>query len=386
MLAKKGFDDIRPYLDHEVPEVIKRIADKPSLVNMMEHVFPPYSISQTLAELKQVSTVYQFQKKFVHKLFRSIIGRSIKDLTIHGIENVEPDLSYIFICNHRDIVLDPAILNVAFFEEGLDTTHIAIGDNLLFSNLVNDLLRLNKSFVVNRDLQGQEMYHHSMHLSRYIRKTVVEDNSSVWIAQRNGRTKDGNDYTQTGLLKMLQMSTEKAFEEGFEELRIVPMAISYEYEPCDLLKAEEAFKRSKNGDYVKTVEEDKAQMIEGIMQQKGNVHIAFGEPIKEELKSVGSIVNKNERFRQFALFLDKQISNLYKIWPIHFAAADMLYESETYASHYSPLDRATMERYLAQKLKSSSIQDETMKDFLLQIYANPVTNKKFAPKKEEGRL
>ena len=371
------YDDIRPYADHEVQAVIHQLIAKPSFRKLLAYLFPERTYELLIADLKNVKTVHQLQKQLIYKVVRSIVRQSIRELTFTGLDHLDLTQSYLFISNHRDIILDSALLNSLLFEHGYDTAHIAIGDNLLFSNLVSDLMKLNKAFVVQRALGGQEMYEHTRHLSAYIRHVLTELAQPVWIAQRSGRTKDGNDQTQTGLLKMLSISGGKDFVKSFEQLRLVPVAISYEYDPCDILKAVESYTRAQTDNYLKQAGEDKKSMVLGITENKGRVEVAIGKPIMDELPSIVSIQNKNERFRQFAMIIDEQIHLNYRLWPTHYIAADLLYDSQNYTAHYTPMEKSSFERYIEDRLAQASIKDELLKGFLLQIYANPVTNKRY---------
>lgn len=368
------YEDIRPYADHEVQHVLERVARKASFQKLMAYLFPDKPADALIAQLAGIQSVHQLQKQFVQKIVRSIIHKSITDLTFEGLDQLEPDQSYLFISNHRDIILDPALVNVLLFEHGFETAHIAIGDNLLFSKLVSDLMRLNKSFVVQRALKVQDRYDHSLRLSSYIRHVIRDARQPVWIAQGNGRTKDGNDHTLTALLKMLHISGSEDFQESFRQLRIVPVSISYEFDPCDLEKARECLIRFREKTYVKAPEEDKRSMIMGIRQPKGRVHLHFSTPLDDALEVLATIDNKNERFRQLALLIDKQIHKFYRLWPTHYVAADLLYDSDAYASHYTPIERSDFERYLDERLAESDQDAKLLRDFFLQIYANPVTN------------
>ena len=375
MHISSAFDDIRPYADDEVQGVIHQIVQKPSFHKLVATLFPNRSFESIVSTLKTITTVQELQKHLIHHVVRAIISQSIEKLSCKGIENIDFKQAYLFISNHRDIILDPAILNTLLFERGYETAQIAIGSNLLYSNLVADLMKLNKSFVVQRQLGGQEMYEHTRHLSEYIRYVITELKHPIWIAQGNGRTKDGNDHTQTGLLKMLNISGGKDFVESFAALHIIPVSISYEYDPCDILKAVEIYIRAQTDSYIKQPGEDKESMIKGLTENKGRVEIAIGKPIKNELPAIATLENKNERIRQLSTVIDKQIHANYRLWPTNYIAADILNKSEKYIGHYSSSEKASFEQYIEERLSQSKIKDDLLEEFLLQIYANPVTNK-----------
>lgn len=371
-----AFDDIRPYADHEVQGVIHRIITKPSFKKLVLALFPERSFESIVAELQPITTVHQLQKHLIHHVVRAIIRKTITELTCRGMKNVDHRKAHLFISNHRDIILDPAILNTLLFENSHETAQIAIGNNLLYSNLVADLMKLNKSFIVQRELGGQQMYEHTRHLSSYIRHVITELKQHVWIAQGNGRTKDGNDHTQTGLLKMLNISGGTDFVQSFEDLNIIPVSISYEYDPCDILKAVELYIRAQTDSYIKQPGEDKESMIKGLTENKGRVEIAIGKSIKkQELQTIASLNNKNERIRRLATTIDNQVYRSYRLWPTNYIAVDLLHKSKEYIEHYSSLERTSFLKYIEKRLNQAEITDELLEHFLLQIYANPVINK-----------
>ena len=239
MIDDWDFEDIRPYQDHEVEATIERLKKEPRLLQVMEWVFPYFSTDDIMEMLTGINTIDEFQQNVSGPVFKLIAQRTTNGLSFKNMDYLEKDKAHLFLSNHRDIVLDSALLNVSLMEKGYETTQIAIGDNLLQNPLIFDLVRLNKNFIVNRDVNPREMIQVSKRLSNYIRKTVVEDNTSIWIAHKEGRSKDGDDRTAAGLIKMLNMSHAGEFEDGLQELNIVPMVVSYEYDPTDVFKANE---------------------------------------------------------------------------------------------------------------------------------------------------
>jgi len=317
-MSMQQFESIRPYHDHEVPAVIERLLQSDALIQAIIHVqFPlvPRYLEKPLARfvrfrihnnLKEIHTVADFQQR-MEDFVASTIDKSITEFTFSGQGNIERGVPYVFISNHRDITLDSALLNYALMQAGLETAEIAVGDNLLTNPLVSDLLRLNKSFVVNRSVTGvKAKYRALMELSHYI-SLANEQGRSVWIAQREGRAKDGFDITDPAIIKMLHIWQKKqgaAFAETIKRLNVVPVSISYEYDPCDGLKAAELQARAAEG-YVKKAGEDVESIMRGIALPKGRVHIEIGKPLQGEFEDAESVAHA----------LDQQIIENYRLFP-----------------------------------------------------------------------
>jgi len=254
---------------------------------------------------------------------KKILQDTSSQLTYSGLDKLDKNIRYLFISNHRDIMLDSAIMQAILFETGMSTSEMAVGDNLITDPLLEDIARVNKMIKVVRNTNAREMYASSILLSEYIRKTVKEQESSVWIAQRNGRTKDGIDITEQGLLKMLDMSGEGDFVRDFKELSIVPVSVSYEYEPCDILKAREIY-ISRRQKYVKSEGEDLNSILTGIMQFKGGIHFNFCDVINEKEVASCSGMEKNERFKALGEIMDLKINSTFHLWPNNYIAYDIL--------------------------------------------------------------
>ncbi|MEO0473841.1 MAG: glycerol acyltransferase, partial [Bacteroidota bacterium] len=270
------------------------------------------------------------------------------------------------------IILDPAVLNVLRFELGYDTTEIAIGDNLMVSQLVTDLMKLNRSFVVHRSAPRAEVYQYSLRLSTYIRQAIEHNRVSVWLAHRNGRAKDGLDQTHTGLLKMLNMSGEGSVLDNFRSLNIVPMAISYEYEPCDFLRAEELVHQQLDLPYQK---DDKIAIIRGIRDPKGRVHLAIGAALDDQFyDQIDPRANRNAQIRQLCAAFDREIVGLYKLWPNHYIALDRLNGKRDLEAHYSAEEEAAFDQWLDKRLAKASGPPDYLRQVILDMYANPVRN------------
>ena len=376
------FDDIRPYNDSEVKEAVVRIAENPLLERISSYLFPGQSAEAFKQLLLSCSTVNDFQVKIMAPIVSQILSGTAKTLTFGGLENFKGDKKYLIITNHRDIVLDSAIIQLVLYKHNIQTSEIAVGDNLISSSFIEDITRTNKMIKVIRNTTPREIYASSQKLSQYIRQSVSTDSSSIWIAQRNGRTKDGLDMTEQGLLKMLDMSGEGDFLQNFAELSIMPASISYEYEPCDVQKAMEMYV-SKRRKYVKSEDEDLNSILTGIMQPKGNIHIEFTEPITmEELEQAASL-DKNERFQYVAKRMDNRICSTFKLWKNNYIAFDMLNGSSEYAHMYTEAEKQAFEQYMKSKLamvqaEIESEEDGSMKELeeiFLSIYANPIVSK-----------
>ncbi|MDO8927824.1 MAG: 1-acyl-sn-glycerol-3-phosphate acyltransferase, partial [Bacteroidota bacterium] len=308
MIPKINFDDIRSFNDSEVDKYIQLLLNEPRFQHILEFIFrEKEKIEQAQVALSHIHTIKDLQHKFVYQLVNELIlKRSTDGLTSSGLENLDKSKSYLFISNHRDIILDSAILNFLIVLEGMNTTEIAIGNNLLIENWIEYAVKLNRAFVVRRNLPAREMLMASKKLSEYIRRNITKKNNSVWIAQREGRTKDGFDKTQTALLKMLNLSNINEFTEGFKELQIVPISISYEIEPCGISKVDELYKKNTEG-FEKTQEDDLRSMGHGLVNPKGRVHFAFGRPITDQIDLFAKESTIGEQIEKLGDYIDQQI-------------------------------------------------------------------------------
>ncbi|MEG0517665.1 MAG: 1-acyl-sn-glycerol-3-phosphate acyltransferase [Bacteroidales bacterium] len=369
------FEDIRPYIDTEVSPALERIANNPLLNDISSYLFPGKGERYFKDILLSCETIDDFQNKVMAVVVRKILADTAKTLTFNGSNSFDNNQKHLIISNHRDIVLDSAIIQIILHDNGIKTTEIAVGDNLITSPFIEDIARTNKMIKVIRSTSPREVYTTSQVLSQYIRYNVSSAKSSIWIAQRNGRTKDGSDLTEQGLLKMLDMSGEGDFVKDFSELHILPVSISYEYEPCDLLKTMELF-ISRRKKYVKSKNEDLNSILTGIMQFKGNIHIEFNEPILLSEIDAASQFDKNERFKALATFIDHKIISGYKLWKNNYIAYDLLNDTQEYAGMYSSTDKHSFISYMKFKLQAMEGDSTELEDIFLAIYANPVVSKK----------
>ena len=370
---KKIFDDIRPYYDSEIPEAMKRIADSPMLSLVASYVYPNKQLSEIKEMLCGFKTTRDFQHGVMYDVNKQIISKSITQFTYGGTEQLQKGEAYLYVSNHRDIMLDASILQNVLVDEGLESSQITFGANLMMNPLVVDIGKSNKMFRVERPGNStKEFYKSSLHLSEYIRSVITEEHESVWIAQRNGRTKDGNDKTEQGIIKMFCMSKPDNKIAALDELQIVPVSVSYEWESCDILKAIELYESSKVK-YIKKPGEDLNSILTGILQPKGRVHFQLCPIIKkEELQQFDNCTN-NEYHKNVAKLIDARILKAYKLWPNNFIAYDMLYGQQRFKSEYTEAEKITFEKHLC-KLDCYEDCLDNLKDILLGIYANPVRN------------
>ncbi|MDP3915777.1 MAG: 1-acyl-sn-glycerol-3-phosphate acyltransferase [Bacteroidota bacterium] len=377
MIPKINFDDIRPFNDSEVDKYIQLLLNEPRFQHILEFIFREKErIEHAQVALSQIHTIKDLQHKFVYQLINELIlKRSTDGLTSSGLENLDKGKSYLFISNHRDIILDSAILNYLIVLEGMNTTEIAIGNNLLIENWIEYAVKLNRAFVVRRNLPAREMLMASKKLSEYIRRNITKKNNSVWIAQREGRTKDGFDKTQIALLKMLNLSNINEFSEGFKELKIVPISISYEIEPCGISKVDELYKKNTEG-FEKTQEDDLRSMGHGLVNPKGRVHFTFGRPITDQIDLFAKESTIGEQIEKLGDYIDQQIYCNFKLWPNNYIAEDLLNNSNTNSDHYTEDQYNKFCILLEDALTSISGEKETIRSMFLQMYVNPLLNQR----------
>ncbi|WP_322551377.1 1-acyl-sn-glycerol-3-phosphate acyltransferase [Flavobacterium psychraquaticum] len=368
------FDAIRPYYDSEVNEVLRASLNHPMMKAIMEFTFPEVEEEVWKAQLSKVNSIREFQVNCVYQSLQRILERSSEGLTTSGFEKLAPNTSYLYISNHRDIILDTSLLNVALYDHGLVMTASAIGDNLVQKDFLLKLSKLNRNFLVQRGLSPRELLQSSKLMSEYIYHLLAEENRSVWIAQREGRTKDGNDATHPGVLKMLGMaSDEKRGMDFFKKLKIVPVSISYEYDPTDALKMPQLMAHSKDEVYIKEKNEDFITLMSGIIGQKKGIHIHIGDVLDSEYDQIiAETDNNNKQIQALAQVIDDSILQSYKLWPTNFIAYDILYKTTRFTHLYDEKERQIFERRLEMRI---DVDNETMREGFLAMYANPVVNK-----------
>lgn len=374
MLVSSDFDEIRPYYDNEIPEIMIRLSADPVFNRVLRNTFGDETKIQEIKEaMLQIRDVEAFQIKFMVPFLENILKSSTEGLTVGGLEYLKKDESYLFISNHRDIVLDSALLNVEMYKFGYKSTEIAMGSNLLIYQWIEDISRVNRSFIVKRNIPVRQMLESSKLLSSYIRQTITKNGNSIWIAQREGRSKDGLDMTSPALLKMLNMSNKGKFVRGFQELNIVPMSISYEIEPCGNEKVAELLKRQCDPGFQKTERDDLLSMVSGLKNQKGRIQIQFGTPIsRTALKSLSKEGNINDRLKRLADYVDKQIYINYKLFPNNYIAYDLYYNCNKYIDQYTIEEQRLYIELTHQRLKLVNEDREEAMQLWLKMYSTPV--------------
>lgn len=372
-----NFDDIRPYTDEEIPDAMQRIVASTSFPLVASYVFPERTLDDVRKELLTYKTIRDFQMGVMYWANKQIMKRSISDFTYGGLGQLSTDTNYLYVSNHRDIMLDASLMQNVLTDNGFDTCEITFGANLMQGQMVIDVGKSNKMFKVERPGGSiKEFYKASLHLSDYIRTVITEKKQSVWIAQRNGRTKDGIDRTDQGIIKMFGMSRTDDKVKSLAQLNIVPVAVSYEWESCDILKTIELYER-RQGPYIKKPGEDLNSILTGITQPKGRVHIEFCKPITEdELRQLGECTSC-EFHKNVAELIDRRICTAYRLTPNNYIAHDMLYGTSEYANMYSQEQKAEFIAYMKQLEKYEMDCDvEALVNIFLGIYSNPVDSKK----------
>lgn len=371
-----NFELLRPYYDNESDEVMKRIAQYDSYHKAMAYLWPEMSKEEVIEKALNTKSPYQFQTGYMSEAIWKIVNSTSDGLSWSGLENLDSNKAYLYIANHRDILLDSAILQIILDREEFETSEITFGSNLMDQGFITDFGRMNRMFTVKREGNVKELYDISRQLSAYIRHVIMDKNTSVWIAQRNGRTKDGNDITQTGLLKMLNLSGDTDFKKSFSELNIVPLTISFEYEPCDHLKVQELYLSSLHTKYVKAPGEDLNSILTGVKQPKGKIHVAFGKPITaNDLVEIDKSATENEKIKLLASYIDKAIYQSYKLNPINYIAYDILNKTNVFESNYTSEEKKSFLNYIDSKIKDMTGEADVLKNLFLTLYANPVFNK-----------
>ena len=368
------FDSIRPYYDSEVNEALKSSLNHPMMKAMMDFTFPDVADEIWKDQLSRTHSIRDFQINFVYQSIQRVLERSSEGLSTSGFEKLDPNTSYLFISNHRDIILDTSLLNVSLYDHKLIMTASAIGDNLVQKDFLLKLSKLNRNFLVQRGLSPRELLQSSKLMSEYMYHLLSKENRSVWIAQREGRTKDGNDATHQGVLKMVGMANDE--EKGmdfFKKLKIVPVSISYEYDPTDALKMPQLIALSKDEVYIKEKNEDFITLLSGIIGQKKRIHIHVGDVLDDEYEKIKAETdNNNKQIQALAQVIDDSILQTYKLWPTNFIAYDILYKTTRFEHLYNEKERQLFERRLEMRIDADN---ETMKEGFLAMYANPVVNK-----------
>ena len=371
-----NYDDIRFYNDDEVQDALKDYVRHPMIKGLLTFTFPNVAYEKIEEKVVQCNSIRDFQTEIIYHTVQKVLSKSSEGLTYSGFDSLDKEESYLYISNHRDIVLDTSLLNCVLYESDLKMTASAIGDNLVKKPFLLALSRLNRNFLVKRGVSPREMLKSSQKLSEYIKKLLLEDKRSVWMAQREGRTKDGNDNTQQGVLKMLAMAKgDDSVAEYFAKLKIVPVAISYEFDPTDVLKLPEILAKRMEQIYIKSANEDFKSILKGALGNKGRIHISAGEPVSAA--ALGEIEAKagsmNEQLQKITASIDYRVHQNYKLWAANYIAFDLLNGSSMFQENYTSKQKRQFERRLTRRVNFKNALE--VNSYLL-MYANPVINQK----------
>jgi hypothetical protein len=369
-----AFDDIRPYYDTEVNDAIREIIDHPMLKAMMNFTFPEQQDHYWKNLMLHCHSIRDFQINFIYPAIQKVLEKSSSGLTTSGFEKLEKNTSYLFISNHRDIILDTSLLNASLYEHGLRMTTSAIGDNLVKKPFLKTLARLTRSVIIKRGIPSRELLESSKTISSFIRQSILRENRSVWIAQREGRTKDGNDMTHKGVLKMIGMAADSGENilDYLKKINVVPVSISYEYDPTDVLKMPELLAKARSEAYVKGENEDFHTLLNGIIGQKRGIHIHIGDLLTDQIDNISKSVSGGvKQMQELAELIDRQIILGYKLWPTKYIAYDLLHRSSQFADKYTAEEKELFERRFK---KGVDQKDPMAVNSFLTMYANPVMN------------
>ncbi|MBP1612758.1 MAG: acyltransferase [Bacteroidetes bacterium] len=371
------FDEIRPYDDEELPQIFEELIADPAFQNAACVSMPGVPFEAIAHKMRSCKTKLDFQKMFCYGLLWKIVSDFTDGLTLDHTALPDTSKAYTYISNHRDIILDSGFLSILLIDLGVNTVEIAIGDNLLIYPWIKKLVRINKSFIVQRGLAMRQMLEASARMSRYMHLTITQKQQSIWIAQREGRAKDSNDRTQESVLKMLAIAGEGSLIERLLEMNIAPLALSYEYDPCDYLKAQEFQLKRDIEDYKKSTADDLMNMKIGLFGYKGRVHFQVAETINNELLQLDPTLPKPELYACISALIDKKIHANYRMYPGNYVAHDLLCGDDAFVSRYTEVEKQRFESYIEQQLERIEIPHKDLpflREKLLLMYANPLIN------------
>ncbi len=380
----EDFKDIAPFEDSEFQEKMAMLVKDPKFEHAVRYVMPDVNYPEFIKSLLCIENKADFQRKIMTPFLEMLVAKTTSGISIDGLDNIEQGKNYTFITNHRDIVIDASFLNLCFIRNGLPTTEIAIGDNLLIYEWIDDLVRLNKCFIVRRNLSMFDAFDAAKQLSGYIHYALSQKHESVWIAQREGRAKDSNDVTQGSVIKMMGIAGGGSTLENIMSLNLKPVSISYEYDPNDYLKASEFLLRHKDPQYKKSQRDDLFSMETGLLQFKGRVHFNVNKCINKDLSKLTTITDRAENVEHICHLIDKAIHSGYRIYPINYIAYDELSKSNDFAQYYTPDDIQAFDQYIEGQLAKVELTDLSaddltyMRQMMLTMYANPLKNKLIA--------
>ncbi len=376
-----NFSDIAPYDDSVFHEKMQQLVKEPGFLHAVKYTMPPEDVPTLIDELLKIRTKHDFQTQVMFPFLEMLAKTTTSGITLGGVKYLNPSVTYTYITNHRDIVLDASFLNLAFLRRGYPTSEVAIGNNLLIYDWITDLVRLNKSFIVKRNTGLREGLEAAKKLSAYIHHCILEKHESVWIAQREGRAKDSSDHTQESLVKMLSIAGQGSFMDRIKEINIMPVCISYEYDPNDYLKAREFLLKRRDPDFKKSQRDDLFSMETGLMQFKGRVHFQLTPRINSKIDEIGDFSDKNKAAKHIGCLIDQAIHRSYEIFDINYVAFDILHNTDRFARKYTEEKKEETIAYFNRQLDKVDLDDVTpeereyMWQMMLTMYANPLRNK-----------
>ena len=372
------FNEIRPYAPEELPQIYEELIADPAFRTVVESVIPGVPFEALAMQMHQCKTNLEFQKVFFYGLLWDLVKKTAKGLTFDCSALTDATKNYTFISNHRDIILDSAFLSILLIDKGMNTVEIAIGDNLLIYPWIQKLVRINKSFIVKRGLNMRQKLEASALMSRYMHFAVTCKHENLWIAQRQGRAKDSNDRTQESVLKMMAMGGEGDAIDRLKELNIVPLAISYEYDPCDFLKAGELQQKRDNPHFQKSPEDDLINMQTGLYGYKGRIHFQTAACLNHELDALRERqLPKCDLFPAITETIDRHIHSNYRLYAGNYVACDLLMGDNRFTAEYNEEEKAKFVRYVEQQIAKVNLpnkDEDFLRHALLTMYANPLIN------------
>lgn len=381
MSNQHDFSEIAPFDDSQFAEKMALLVKEPGFEHAVKSVMPDVDYPQFVEKLRSISDKQTFQTRIMWPFLEMLATKTTAGITVDGMENLTEGEAYTYITNHRDIVLDASFLNLCFLRVGRRTSEVAIGDNLLIYEWITDLVKLNKSFVVKRNLRLTKALEAARQLSAYIHYAIADKKESVWIAQREGRAKDSNDVTQESLVKMMALHGEGTVARNIQAINLMPVSISYEYDPNDYLKAREFLLRKLDPEFKKSPHDDLLSMETGMLQFKGQVHFQIGECINPMLEPLLDDTDRVEVVKRICSIIDCSIHSGYKIYPINYVAHDLLHNEHKYADHYTTAQADEFRDYMESQLDKVDIPDLSvldrgfMREMMLVMYSNPLRNK-----------
>ncbi|MDE5883425.1 MAG: acyltransferase [Muribaculaceae bacterium] len=376
-----NFSDIAPYDDSVFHEKMEQLVKEPGFLHAVKYTMPPEDVPALIEELLKIRTKHDLQTQVMFPFLEMLAKTTTSGITLGGVKYLNPSVTYTFLTNHRDIVLDASFLNLAFLRRGFPTSEVAIGNNLLIYDWITDLVRLNKSFIVKRNTGLREGLEAAKKLSAYIHYCILEKHESVWIAQREGRAKDSSDHTQDSLVKMLSIAGQGSFMDRIKEINIMPVCISYEYDPNDYLKAREFLLKRRDPDFKKSQRDDLFSMETGLMQFKGRVHFQLTPRINSKIDEIGDFSDRNKAAKHIGCLIDQAIHRSYEIFDINYVAFDLLHETDRFARKYTEEKKEETIAYFNRQLDKVDLDNVTpeereyMWQMMLTMYANPLRNK-----------